>query len=1185
MALILALACLVLLSVLVIAFFHSVRADVTSSQSHADGVVSKTLAESAVNLVMAQIKQGTSNGETVAWASQPGAIRTYGQDGHPQKVYKLYSAREMTASTSTPADAAATFAEDAQLAGWESSPAIFSDLNEPYVLTSKTTFPIIDPRADTGNSATSVQGFKYTSAVEGSVVPGGASPEDQRVPMPVRWLYVLADGTLVAPTGSGKTAKVPGANSTDKKIIGRVAFWTDDESAKVNVNTAADGAFWDTPRADNLYDRNFARFQPAQYEFQAYPGHPATTSLATIFPQLTPQELYKLAPRVQYGGSNNITRSAKDFPINPADDQGRLYASLDEVRYEEADRSLQFASEVPDKDLEYARFFATAHSRAPEVNLFNKPRVAIWPIPTDESNRSHVDRLIAFCSTLGATDERYSFKRANAKSLTDDYSLINRNQQLISYLRHQMKQRVPGAGESFTTKYGADGRDQIVTQAFDYIRAANMRDPATASSFTDTGSSTYGIGYGQIQPIRIPAESGVITKGFGRAATVAEPFFMFVGIANENTRYPTDAGYTSTNVAMPPDMITAGANIGKMPAGRVAAVAYFGINFFDPSHGWSIYTPNLTYTVEGLEDFEAAVVDSGGNEVVTDLKFKTKVRETLLYSSLLTHTRHWGAAIDWRAAWSYKGFNNTRTGQGHNALSLPANGNFIFRVKPGRTGQLKITLYGGRHDTTAEPPETSKIQTILIDTKGPGDETAFTFPAPSMGGGRSPKMGGSNGRFWTSITEMYDVTNDVVRSYAPVLGDLRQVAGRVDVPVGTFKPYQWVEQPTHRMLHFSTPAAKDMPGAQFGKLVKDAAYSDKVSPIVPVNINGAKITKDQVLMEDPNNPGVRGDWDNGIAQARDGSFINKVDEGNINYDGEATNVPYFSGAQYYKESDVGRFSANRQMPSPGMFGSLPTGILGVRDGFAWQTLLFQPGPPGHYGQQEPKDHYFLDLFWMPVVEPYAISEPFSTAGKINLNFDIVPFNHITRDTGVRAVLGNEMVLAIPKSAADTYKSGTQKDNKIFRYEIDKDATLDLIKQRFGTQKKEIFHSASQICEIPLVPKGLSYNPAFWDSDAAALTGDNSRERPYTNIYPRLTTKSNVYSVHVRVQPIRKRPLDKVDEFVETRDQISGEWRGSYTIERFIDPSDPALPDFATSSGETVDNYYRFRTVAVKQFLP
>ena len=91
-----------------------------------------------------------------------------------------------------------------------------------------------------------------------------------------------------------------------------------------------------------------------------------------------------------------------------------------------------------------------------------------------------------------------------------------------------------------------------------------------------------------------------------------------------------------------------------------------------------------------------------------------------------------------------------------------------------------------------------------------------------------------------------------------------------------------------------------------------------------------------------------------------------------------------------------------------MFASLPTG---VKREIPWQTLLFRPPAWGHPddfdvsypGYEDPKDHYLLDLFWMPVVEPYAISEPFSTAGKINLNYQILPFTNIKRATGIHSL--------------------------------------------------------------------------------------------------------------------------------------------------------------------------------------
>ncbi len=47
---------------------------------------------------------------------------------------------------------------------------------------------------------------------------------------------------------------------------------------------------------------------------------------------------------------------------------------------------------------------------------------------------------------------------------------------------------------------------------------------------------------------------------------------------------------------------------------------------------------------------------------------------------------------------------------------------------------------------------------------------------------------------------------------------------------------------------------------------------------------------------------------------------------------------------------------------------------------------------------------------------------------------------------------------------------------------------------------------------------------FWDNGSTTgntVTGDNLREKPYADLYPRLTTKSNTYTVHFRVQNAQK----------------------------------------------------------------
>ncbi len=68
----------------------------------------------------------------------------------------------------------------------------------------------------------------------------------------------------------------------------RIAFWTDDETCKVNLNTAGEGAYWDWPKAATQDEMQFSGNPPAKDEFYRISGHPASTSLSAIFPDLMP---------------------------------------------------------------------------------------------------------------------------------------------------------------------------------------------------------------------------------------------------------------------------------------------------------------------------------------------------------------------------------------------------------------------------------------------------------------------------------------------------------------------------------------------------------------------------------------------------------------------------------------------------------------------------------------------------------------------------------------------------------------------------------------------------------------------------------------------------------------------------------------------------------------------------------
>ena len=530
-----------------------------------------------------------------------------------------------------------------------------------------------------------------------------------------------------------------------------------------------------------------------------------------------------------------------------------------------------------------------------------------------------------------------------------------------------------------------------------------------------------------------------------------------------------------------------------------------------------------------------------------------------------------------------------------------------------------------------------------------------------------------------------DETSDVTRTFVPAVGDYRVVAARFNVPGEFWRPHPswnanvrmahsfsnyWGNHEPGARLAYSPGDTAQYPTAQLSlQMVAGVPYNTRVDGSAILTSNGDYNNRQPDL---PGDPGYAiaansfGDFDNGVGNAREGPYINKPDEGNFfvggtgeRFNRAANSVRYRSGYFYesWKNSEDWRsgifMTPNRIVASPVMFGSLPTGVwssggsapITATTGTAynsmptrpWQTLLFRPHAlsvaegstrtrPNHPGEYSPRDHNVLDMFFMPVVEPYAISEPLSVAGRINMNYQIVPFTNIRRATGLHALMKGEFITAIPRQdsvRAKTFRGANNqtwdefwdetKDRRFWHRPIDVEDTLRQFDERFESDSnvhpasRGLFRSASQICEIHLIPQdrqGLntvnvskptrannrqSVMNNFWL--AHPVTGDNVRERPYSNLYSRVTTRSNTFRVHMRAQTLRKARSTAADVFDPVRDAVLGEYRGSALIERYIDTTDTSapLPDYAQSpnplSLPPLDSYYRFRTLESKRFNP
>lgn len=1273
-ALVTVLAILVLVVALVVGFLFRAGVERSATASYSATADAQLLADTAVNLVQAQINEATAGETGITWASQPGAIRTYDASGGLQRLYRLYSAPTLS-DTTTQSAVGSLLAGDLAPASWASNPALWVDLNEPVTVATDgaevSVYPVLDPRdpvnpgnIDAPNVLTTMPGFSITGA------PGATAR--QPAPMPVRWLYVLQEGEIVAPTESGSGAVTVNGATTENPIVGRIAFWTDDETSKVNVNTAG-GSFsqrslggtpglypapWDMPRFRSMDERQlFADNQPVQGEYQRYPGHPATTDLSKIFTalNLTPSlsglyplqqtaagqssGFFDLLPRYNddvgsKGGTVNTTTSNKPPVVNVPSD--RLYTSIEEALY----RPNRTRTPVTPQQAETGKFFLTASSRAPELTLFGTPRIAAWPIdsaygsnPTPSNTTplaSTFDKLIAFCTTIGNAGNRkqFYFQRHDSTSPTNDYANIARNRELYAYLQNLTGRQIPGFGGSLLSKYSyPEERNQILTQMFDYIRSTNVYDHSIKDPNPDNPlarftprSNNPGTGGGQVVPIKIGN-----TRGLGRMYTLSEIGLLLICTADGNGS-PGDLRSQSN---VPADNATLEGTALEPGQKRLQAMLIFEL--YSPMLGWDPMMPDIQINIRNLNRLtfsQGSVTHSPfpGGDLVTET-LGTRFNDIMTIGGL-NGFQYFMSRLNWgnntrRSAWN----NPSATGSvPYRFVSNP------FTVTTDSSGDGTLTLATSEAFTVELMAKQKGVTTRQVVQTFNVSFPSTDIPIPDLietgTGGTAPTQaqdwwGFHNRVQWTSNTVVLDggapgrgavirsdspsipdieaaksVRSDVVRTLFSRDGDVRLTMAKDTVLAdGTsdMVTHPNYSDESYKLVHILMQAksSRAVPGVDVGgKLVAGADYEPAWAPKLPSGVT----------------PSPDWDWDSGPPGSRDGAYANKPDEGNIYTSSGAS--PYFHGEGQENSPDNNNlstyFTANRIIPSAVMFGSLPTG---VQQGIPWRTLLFRPQANRPRDPAGPKDHLFLDLFTMPVVEPYAISEPFSTAGKINMNYQIVPFTYIERSTGVRAVLGSELLARIPRAAAqrvsdgrnyykipygnrpgasDPQPPGAPSIRRLPLNLNDTDGTLRQFREKFTNW--DLFRSASEICDIYLVPEGYSWSnnaaaDAAWYGNDFALIGDNVRERPYANIYPRLTTKSNTFTVHFRVQVLRN-PGTNPAQWNEDTGVITGEYRGSVTLERYLDPANPDLPDHATNTtAPSLDTFYQWRIVGNRAFSP
>jgi len=1137
-----------------------------------------------------QLRRGTTGflaTDRTSWSSQPGAIRMFGET--TDEIFKLYSAEAMQVPGTS--DLSADLPAD-----WDAQPHRYIDLNAPSEgAGGGLVFPIADPRAFSGG-ADGAEGFSYTASINGVVPPDALSGahDGQRLPMPVRWRYVLRNGN-VGTLDEGNRWVGNGTASESNPIVGRIAYWTDDLSSRINVNTASEGAYWDTPRVDTLEERSYAENQPASNEFQRQPGHPAMVCLSSVlFPNrryylpgtegaLDPlslaeaEQLWRIAPGVGLGGSRGGTvRIAEDQPpVVPDPAEYQLYASPGDVLASNPTLPADVAQRV-----RRGGFLLTAGSNAPETTLLGLPRIATWPVPELPPQRSAFDQQLAELTTL--QESSYHFLRPGPATGVELHRELyvtgaGNNAKLSELLRQAARSRMPGYpdthfGRKYSTSPFGDWA-QLSVAIHGYVRGANLSDPTAPVAATPNPGE---IGHGHLAPLcRCGGTSthqsvwwqslSPYPLGGGRSQSISEVALVFAVSGY------VDEGGTAY-----------GDSDGLAPGERRFEVALV-LEVFCPGHGITQIRPKSHLT---------AVLDTAGGQVdVAPIPLHLDgqlYRSTLIDSTANGSSGNGGSGGVQQFTGNQSGQPLVWSRQSDPIRSFKVTGDHLRLEQLGHSGQGFILLVQSSVGGLDEYWNVLSVRTPagLFPVQIPAPQ----IPAdPSQIGTWSERLAAASADPQALIRE-----GDVVRSFVPRHGDARLLHSR-RVPLVSGRLGSWhhftahpdFANPDDPMGHSLVgPDGQPLHGFSAGRpLVDGAPYAPAVQPDFPLSPDSPDYLRfdvDELELD----PSVTGDFDTGFARTPDGAYTNLPDSGVYFADG----TPYFEQRDAASTSNAAVFAPQRIMPGPGMLGSLPSGGT---TGVPWRTLLFRPDPQ-HFGSTELPDHVLLDSFWMPVPEPHGISHDYSTDGKINLNYAIAPFAHIRRATALHALFKAEKVMAIPTAAAAVYKTETSGDS--WRHFIDAEQTLEQFEQRFA--EGGYFRSASEICEQYLVPEGELLGDkvdgdypdmrAFWDEHK--LTGDNVKERPYTNLHTRLTTRSNAFKIYALVQPITNGESSDPAVFEPEGDILHEALPISATLRRLLD----GTPDCGSLNGENtgfpdylagdnrllpgLDRFYRFSII-------
>jgi hypothetical protein len=493
-ALVMTVIILALITIMVLGFADLVRYETVSAATHQDRGRAQFLSQMGVDTVVGVLKKQTADPNLI-WASKPGALIVPGDPASPKHL-----SAQVNLHSGYPTDPAAVYS-DSVLAPANLNIQTLADQNPPSHL-------ITDQSPDPELSTT------------------GA------IALPLRWVYVREDGTL-------DYAESP-ALGTANPLVGRYAYWTDDESSKININTA--------------WKRNPPSTGPSSPHYNSFsPSHPTGVTLTSLNdPARGVSFSMEMANTLHSYITSNHTYTDLGVPANG--NPHRFFNSIFEGRKLDA---LIESGTIPSptgytadgftRALNAYKFELTHYNQDPDSTFFNEPRIVLTTQRKYAQGRPFIDILkdagrrpqpgsgAGTLTDLGGDPGRTDKESINYTKLNDTVK------RLVNYMKREDWPMVKGSGgkPSLQKKYYGDSDirlTQIALNLIDYVRSAESE-------------------YLLVEPLRGIMEGGIfvsdIEDGGIRGAN-----FTYKGITR--SLYITEMG-----VWVAPEPETSGPNVGR----------------------------------------------------------------------------------------------------------------------------------------------------------------------------------------------------------------------------------------------------------------------------------------------------------------------------------------------------------------------------------------------------------------------------------------------------------------------------------------------------------------------------------------------------------------------------------------------------------------------------------------------